>query len=139
MGAFISELRSASVAAGRRRRRRHDRRRCGSGCHRRWRRQRHHQRRHGQRRLVGGGGADDLFGEDGEDVLADGDAEPATVGADTLDGGAGHDRVDYVTRGAAITVDLSSSDTDGGNSGAVGEGDDVDRVEDVTSGAGDDD
>ncbi len=89
--------------------------------------------------LRGGGGDDTLLGQGGDDYAVDGDVEAtSTVDGDVMDGGSGRDRVDYASRTAAIGVDLSSSDGDGGNSGAPGENDDVDRFEDVYSGSGDD-
>ena len=94
--------------------------------------------------LTGGAaGRDSLFGGPGDDFLGDGDAEQsacehgstASVGPDTVDGGAGSDRVtSYISRGEAVTVDLS----DPGPDGQPGEGDSLSEVEEVMGGCGDD-
>ena len=92
----------------------------------------------GPDRLDGGGGRDTLLGGEDSDVLSDGDrdgaAGDAAPAADVLDGGAGTDELSYAQREQPVRVSLS----DGGTDGALGEGDVVSRVEDVTGGGGDD-
>lgn len=82
---------------------------------------------------------EDLKGGSGNDTLT-GDAADNTLdggrGADTMTGGAGLDVVDYSTRTADVTADLSGSP---GNDGEAGEGDTIGSdVEGLVGGGGND-
>ena len=59
--------------------------------------------------LYGGAGADRIDGAGGNDVIRGG------AGADTLIGGAGIDMLDYSTSAAAVTIDLNTNTTSGGD------------------------
>ena len=78
--------------------------------------------------LRGGAGADVLNGAGLDDRLEGG------AGPDVLNGGSGVDTVDYSARTAPLTVDLHR----GATSGEAGEGDQLQRVEAVVGGSGDD-
>ena len=72
--------------------------------------------------LYGGGGADRLDGRDGNDLLEGGG------GADTLIGGDGLDAVDYSGNAMAISINLQTGTSSGGDA----EGDRFDGVEHFT-------
>src|SRR4051794_18899746 len=81
-------------------------------------------------------GADQLLGEDGDDVAVAADVfGPTGVmgpdGGDTFDGGAGTDRIDYGQRQTAVTVTLGDAVA---NDGAAGEKDKLLNVENATGG-----
>ena len=90
--------------------------------------------------LVGGAGNDTLVGNGGADLVQGGAGNDSLFesssasGADTLDGGADVDTVDYSARTASVKV----TTTGAGNDGEVGEGDTVTRIETVKGGAGHD-
>jgi Ca2+-binding RTX toxin-like protein len=83
--------------------------------------------------LAGGDGDDELNGDAGDDTFLEG---AASNGADTVNGGAGIDHVDYSGRMAALTVTVGvDSDSDGDGA----EGDRVSGdVENVSGGSGND-
>jgi Ca2+-binding RTX toxin-like protein len=86
--------------------------------------------------LTGGRAADVLHGEAGNDVLRGGaglDLLDGGAGADQLDGREGDDAVTYITRTAAVTVDLAA-----GRGGEDGEEDRISAVESAVGGEGDD-
>ena len=85
--------------------------------------------------INGGGGAHDvLVGGDGNNVLSDGDDRPgAALDADSIDGGAGEDTVDYTSRAATVAVNLTTA-----SGGAPGEGDTLAGFETAGGGHGDD-
>lgn len=113
----------------------------------------------GDDRLDGGAGPDGLDPGTGNDVvyggpdadrISDGD-DPAAPDADVFDGDScgeawckpalsgqatGPDRLDYLSRTAAMTVDLTD---DGPAQGEAGEGDVIRGFESVSTGSGDDD
>lgn len=68
------------------------------------------------------GDADNINGGAGDDTIA------GLVGADTLDGGAGVDTLDYSSSLAAVTVNLASNTTSGGDAA----GDIISNFESVT-------
>lgn len=70
--------------------------------------------------LAGGAGADTLYGDEGDDTFDEGDA---ANGADTFNGGAGTDIVDYSARTADLTVTIDGTANDG--DGAATENDDL--------------
>ena len=82
--------------------------------------------------FVGGPGNDSMFGGDGRDYFV---ADPAIDGADFIEGGRELDTLDYRSRTNGITVTLGNGLADDGE---PGEGDLVERVEEVWSGSGDD-
>jgi CSLREA domain-containing protein len=110
----------------------------------------------GKNRLMAGVGQDAVSGMGGADTLVADDASPGPGETDSLDGGAGNDRMDpgsvpavdvLAGGGGADTADYSSRSADlklsigdGANDGEPGEGDDIgDDVERLRSGSGDDD
>ena len=83
--------------------------------------------------LAGGDGTDTLNGNAGGDTFSEGSA---ANGADAVNGGGDTDTVDYSSRAAVVTADLSSATND---DGANGEGDKVGTdVENANGGSGDD-
>lgn len=80
--------------------------------------------------LTGGPGADTITGGEGDDVLRDEEPGPAPA-PDLYDGGPGFDRIEYVGRREAVTIDLN-----GGASGAPGEGDRLAGVDAAYGGGG---
>ena len=102
----------------------------------------------GGSRLAGGAGSDRLRGSSENEVLSgDGDGplgpeyiKPeltefgATLGNDTIDGGAGVDEVSFTGRSTDVSVDLAA----GTSTGAGGEHDSIAGVESVLGGDGDD-
>jgi hypothetical protein len=86
--------------------------------------------------LDGGGGRDALYGGNGRDFLTDGDldgmAGDGAPGPDILDGGPGPDSVTYGQRTVAVDIDTG----DPGPDGALGEGDTVLNLEQITGGSG---
>ena len=87
--------------------------------------------------LVGNGGRDFLFGGAGDDTLLGGtgsDFLEGGAGADRLDGGAGIDSVNYHGSAAAVTVDLGTRRTSGGDA----EGDVLVDIENVRGSHNDD-
>ncbi len=101
----------------------------------------------GEDRLDGGEGDDVLEGEGGDDLLAGGEGDDELAGGngsdrlaggagdDTLDGGAGTDTADYADDMAGVSVDLGAGVAFGDAAGA----DTLVSIENVISGAGDDD
>ncbi|HEX8103185.1 MAG TPA: calcium-binding protein [Solirubrobacteraceae bacterium] len=88
--------------------------------------------------LCGGQGTDTLQAGDGADFLTDGDAlgfdQPADIGADVLDGGAGErDMVSYAGRTGGVRLTLGNAAADDGE---AGEGDTVTGVEGAMTGTG---
>ncbi|WP_343717832.1 calcium-binding protein [Inquilinus sp.] len=79
----------------------------------------------GNDQLIGNAGANVLRGGDGADTLR------GAAGADTLDGGAGFDTADYSTSAAAVTVNLGTHGTSGGDA----QGDQLIAIEAVTGSA----
>jgi len=80
--------------------------------------------------LTGGLGNDTLYGDDGNDVFDEG---ALTNGSDTINGGAGTDRVTYTGRTNAVTIKLDGTLT----SGEANEKDKIMAdVENATGGAG---
>jgi hypothetical protein len=77
--------------------------------------------------LNGGGGNDTLRAGAKDDRLTDGDNPITGVGPDIIDGGAGHDRVDYQRREAPVSVDVRGK----GPQGEPGEGDTIVGIEDA--------
>lgn len=84
--------------------------------------------------LHGGTGTDTLRGNAGPDQLIDDDVTGASVNKDTIDGGADADFVGYSDRTAAVTVDLA----DNAGDGEQGENDDLNAIENVAGGRGND-
>jgi hypothetical protein len=84
--------------------------------------------------MRGGTGTDTLRGNAGPDTLFDGDVPGQSVNKDTLDGGADVDFVAYSDRTAGVTVDLTAAS---GN-GEPGENDEIEGIENVSGGHGDD-
>jgi serralysin len=96
--------------------------------------------------LSGGSGNDQLRGNDGRDELRGGDGVDGLNGgagddkldggrdADIIDGGIDSDLVTYEGRPEPLTIDLTSKQA----SGAVGENDQLSRVENVVGGSNDD-
>jgi Ca2+-binding RTX toxin-like protein len=92
----------------------------------------------GADRLTGSGSSDSITGGPGDDVLAGGGGDDSFLegsspsGADTMDGGAGRDNVNYGGRTATVVVDLDGQADDG----AAGEGDNTGTaLENVTGGS----
>ncbi len=71
-------------------------------------------------------GADQLFGENGFDVLDPG------PGNDSVDGGPGFDTVDYFFATASVTIDLNAGTASGADIGT----DTLISIEDATGGGG---
>ena len=83
--------------------------------------------------LAGGPGADRVDARAGDDLINEGELEPA---ADRLDGGPGNDMLSFADRQASVQVDLGASPQAGG---ADGEGNEVAGFENVTGSEGADD
>jgi Ca2+-binding RTX toxin-like protein len=75
--------------------------------------------------LTGDGNANTLTGGAGNDTLAGG------IGADALNGGAGSDTADYSTSGAAVSVNLQTGSSSGGDA----QGDTLNSIENVIGSA----
>ncbi len=82
--------------------------------------------------LTGGTGPDRLFGGKGDDELIDGESD-ARATADLISGGRGRDDVDYSKRDGSLNVNLARMPID-----ASPDGDDLQAVEGVVGGSGDD-
>ena len=88
--------------------------------------------------IDGRGGNDTIYGNAGDDLVAGGDgndsfrADSTLDGADSFDGGAGTDTLDYGSRKLAVEVRLDGL----ANDGAAGEGDSIAAVENLASGSG---
>lgn len=68
--------------------------------------------------IFGQGGNDTLQGDAGSNILDGGDGDDTFIGgegADTFYGGRGQDNIDYSGSDAAVTVDLSTNTTSGGD------------------------
>ncbi len=90
--------------------------------------------------LAGGAGDDQFFGSLGDDAVAGGGGADSFVplprpdGADSFDGGAGRDFVDFGARDRSVSVSPDGV----ANDGAAGEGDSIVSAEFIFGGAGDD-
>jgi hypothetical protein len=80
------------------------------------------------------GGTDTMRGEGGNDTLR----AIGISAADLFDGGIGADVADYSLRGAPVTLKASLVSTPTPDDGAPGEGDDLDNVETLIGGSGND-
>jgi Ca2+-binding RTX toxin-like protein len=87
--------------------------------------------------LFGGSGNDTLVANDGNGVIDGGpgnDQLDGGGGSDLIAGGGGIDNASYAGRADGVTVDLASP----GGDGAAGENDDLEQIEQVTGGSGND-
>jgi Ca2+-binding RTX toxin-like protein len=82
--------------------------------------------------LIGGTGGDTVQAGAGNDQLQGDDYVSDELEPDVIDGGTGRDTLDWDTRGAAVTFDL----TDDAPEGAAGEDEFVTSVENVATGEG---
>jgi Ca2+-binding RTX toxin-like protein len=83
--------------------------------------------------LFGGAGIDLMTGGEGDDIMDGG------AGADTFRGGTGSDTVTYASRTNPVFVDITSSTTERGDDGEIGEHDWVEvDTENVIGGKGND-
>jgi len=82
------------------------------------------------------GGTDTMRGDAGNDTFKD--SGRAVVSPDLFDGGAGTDVADYSARDAAVTLKVAIGFNTSPDDGVPGEGDDLDNVETLIGGDGND-
>lgn len=90
-----------------------------------------------QQDFVDVGGTDTLRGDAGNDTFQ-ANRDSSGTSSDLFDGGGGVDVADYSKRTAAVTLRTTVSSTTGPDDGAPGEADDLDNVETLIGGSGND-